>query len=168
MILRKINSIFLRFCNNNPFLPFQQKVLKNKYEDLESGSEIDSSEESSEGTDLEQESNPQRKKMRILYNTLLKFENVDSIRIIDMFMEKPSRKDYPDYYEVITNPIDMKIINERIKGGNYKTVDDFISDARLMFNNCRQYNEEGSAIVKVILTKKNYPKLISRNFSTFF
>ena len=141
--------------------------MKNKYEDLESGSEIDSSEESSEGTDLEQESNPQRKKMRILYNTLLKFENVDSIRIIDMFMEKPSRKDYPDYYEVITNPIDMKIINERIKGGNYKTVDDFISDARLMFNNCRQYNEEGSAIVKVIFTKKIHSKLISRKISIF-
>ena len=58
------------------------------------------------------------------------------------------RKDYPDYFEVITNPIDMKTINERIKSEDYKNVDQFISDARLMFNNCRQYNEEGSAIVK--------------------
>ena len=64
------------------------------------------------------------------------------------FFLSSHRKDYPDYYEVITNPIDMKTINERIKSGNYKNVDQFISDARLMFNNCRQYNEEGSAIVK--------------------
>ena len=65
-----------------------------------------------------------------------------------IFFLSSHRKDYPDYYEVITNPIDMKTINERIKSGNYKNVDQFISDARLMFNNCRQYNEEGSAIVK--------------------
>merc|ERR1719367_1709615 len=29
-----------------------------------------------------------------------------------------------------------------------KTVDAFVQDVRLMFNNCRQYNEEGSEIVK--------------------
>ena len=68
--------------------------------------------------------------------------------IYDIFFFFSFRKDYPDYYEVITNPIDMKTINERIKSGHYKNVDQFISDARLMFNNCRQYNEEGSAIVK--------------------
>ena len=51
-----------------------------------------------------------------------------------IFFLSSHRKDYPDYYEVITNPIDMKTINERIKSGNYKNVDQFISDARLMFN----------------------------------
>ena len=48
------------------------------------------------------------------------------VEIIEMFMEKPSKKLYPDYYEVITNPMDMKTINERIKASMYKTVEDFI------------------------------------------
>ena len=52
------------------------------------------------------------------------------------------------------------MINEKIKTGVYKTVDQFINGARLMFNNCRQYNEEGSAIVKDAntLEKRLYAK----------
>ncbi len=44
------------------------------------------------------------------------------------------------------SPIDMSTIDGRIKGGAYPTEDDFLSDMRLMFSNCRQYNEEGSDI----------------------
>ena len=61
-------------------------------------------------------------------------------------MEKPSREDYPDYYDVIENPIDMITINERINNGVYAREDKLISDLRTMFANCRQYNEEGSDI----------------------
>lgn len=31
-----------------------------------------------------------------------------------MFMEKPSKKEYPDYYQVITDPVDMKTIEVNI------------------------------------------------------
>ena len=115
-----------------------QRLLKNKYEDLESESEEESSEEEEDIDDPK----------RILYNTLLKYENNAGINIIGMFMQKPSKKDYPDYYEVINHPIDMTMINEKIKKSMYKSTENFIQDCRLMFNNCRQYNEEGSEIVK--------------------
>ena len=73
-----------------------QRVLKNKYEDLETGSEEDSSSEESNGEESEtntpaDENSPNIKQMRILYNTLLHFKNPEGIKIIDMFMEKPSR-----------------------------------------------------------------------------
>ena len=32
-----------------------------------------------------------------------------------IFMELPSRKDYPDYYQVILEPIDMTMIEGKIK-----------------------------------------------------
>ena len=40
----------------------------------------------------------------------------------------------------------MITINERIKNGSYRTEDDYLADMKLMFSNCRQYNEEGSDI----------------------
>ena len=61
-------------------------------------------------------------------------------------MEKPSKKDYPDYYEIIDNPIDMRTINEKIKSNVYKTAADCLADFRLMFSNCMTYNEENSDI----------------------
>ncbi|XP_074113520.1 protein polybromo isoform X2 [Cotesia typhae] len=63
-----------------------------------------------------------------------------------MFMEKPSKKIYPDYYQVINDPIDMLAIEANIKAEKYQNENELIQDFKLMFNNCRQYNEEGSLI----------------------
>lgn len=63
-----------------------------------------------------------------------------------LFMEKPSKKLYPDYYQVIQHPIDMNTIEMNIKNDRYSVLDDVVGDYRLMFANCRKYNEENSMI----------------------
>ncbi len=63
-----------------------------------------------------------------------------------LFQEKPSKKLYPDYYQVIQHPIDMNTIEGNIRNDHYNTLDDIVGDFRLMFSNCRKYNEEGSMI----------------------
>ena len=40
---------------------------------------------------------------RQLYNSIYQYRNIDGIQLIDMFMHKPSKRDYPDYYDVSTN-----------------------------------------------------------------
>lgn len=62
------------------------------------------------------------------------------------FMEKPSKKLYPDYYEVIQEPIDYMEIESKIKADQYSSEADLVKDFKLMFANCRQYNEENSPI----------------------
>ena len=123
-----------------------QKIYQAKLEELK----MESDEDDNKDTDEEKKS-PQRdaakKRMRVMYNAVLHHRNRDGLEPVGMFMEKPSRKDYPDYYEVIAHPIDMNTINERIRSGYYKTSEiDFIDDMKLMFSNCRLYNEEGSQI----------------------
>lgn len=53
-------------------------------------------------------------------------------------------KDYPDYYQLISQPIALSHIKKRANSGAYKTVQAFRDDFRLMFNNARTYNQEGS------------------------
>ena len=53
-------------------------------------------------------------------------------------MERPSKKDYPDYYDVITHPMDMKTVDEKIKRNSYSNSEDALADFKLMFNNCRR------------------------------
>ena len=67
-------------------------------------------------------------------------------------MEKPSKREYPDYYEVIDQPMDMRTINEKLKANSYRTINDCLSDFRLMFANCKKYNEEGSDIYEDAIT----------------
>lgn len=48
-----------------------------------------------------------------------------------MFMEKPSKKLYPDYYKVIDNPIDMLMIEANIKAEKYQSEDEVLSDFKV-------------------------------------
>ena len=56
-----------------------------------------------------------KKRMRALFKTLVDYTDETSRPLIMLFMEKPSKKSYPDYYDVIANPIDMKTIESNIK-----------------------------------------------------
>ncbi|VDM23905.1 unnamed protein product [Hydatigera taeniaeformis] len=60
----------------------------------------------------------------------------------------PSKEDYPDYYEVIQEPIDLTIIKERMDSNKYPTHQAMVADLRLMFNNARRYNEEDSQVYR--------------------
>ena len=49
-------------------------------------------------------------------------EAKDGKRLVsELFYALPSQKDYPDYYETIETPIDLKAIEGRILGQHYVT-----------------------------------------------
>lgn len=66
--------------------------------------------------------------------------------IIDPFLELPSRVEYPDYYEYIKDPICMNIIKRKINKKEYQSLREFWLDLKLLCNNCRTYNEDGSVL----------------------
>lgn len=70
-------------------------------------------------------------------------------RLCDLFMVKPSKKDYPDYYNVILEPMDLKTIEHNIRNERYTTEEALMDDMKLMFRNARHYNEEGSQVGSV-------------------
>ena len=53
-------------------------------------------------------------------------------------------QDAPGYFDVIKEPIDLKLVGARIKDKYYNTREAFIRDVNKMFDNCRKYNEESS------------------------
>lgn len=56
------------------------------------------------------------------------------------FLEPVSEKDVPDYFVVITKPMDMSLIMRKLKAGAYFTLKEFSEDIYLMCNNCFTYN----------------------------
>ncbi|XP_021338904.1 E3 ubiquitin-protein ligase TRIM33-like isoform X2 [Mizuhopecten yessoensis] len=60
---------------------------------------------------------------------------------------EPVSKAVPNYYKIITNPIDFGKIKCKLQRQNfnhYNVVDDFIADMLLVFRNCRTYNDVSS------------------------
>ena len=50
---------------------------------------------------------------------------------------------------MIKEPIDLKMIAQKIQGGAYKTLDDIDKDFNLMVKNAKTFNEPKSLIFKV-------------------
>ena len=53
-------------------------------------------------------------------------------------------QEYPDYYQLIQQPIALSHLRKRMNSNGYRTVVEFQDDFRLMCNNARTYNQEGS------------------------
>ena len=53
---------------------------------------------------------------------------------------------YPQYYEVIKEPVDLKMIAQKIQTLLYRTLDDIEKDFNTMVKNAKTFNEPKSLI----------------------
>ncbi|KAK0416688.1 hypothetical protein QR680_012632 [Steinernema hermaphroditum] len=77
---------------------------------------------------------------------LLEYTSSSGRRIAEVFESLPSRRELPDYYEIIERPMDIRRIQKKLADGRYSTVDDVTGDIKLLGNNARKYNQDGSDI----------------------
>lgn len=68
--------------------------------------------------------------------------------IADLFIDLPPPKSFPDYYQIIKEPICLKNIEKKINKFTYQNADEFLADIKLLCDNCRTYNEDGSLLFK--------------------
>ncbi|CAK6974228.1 polybromo 1%2C like isoform X2 [Scomber scombrus] len=91
--------------------------------------------------------NVKKNRMKTLYASVTEAREAGTNRrLCDLFMVKPSKKDYPDYYKVILEPMDLKTIEHNVRIERYATEEALMDDMKLMFRNARHYNEEGSQV----------------------
>ncbi|XP_030231386.1 protein polybromo-1 isoform X1 [Gadus morhua] len=91
--------------------------------------------------------NTKKNRMRTLFIAVTEARDPPTgRRLCDLFMVKPSKKDYPDYYKVILEPMDLRTVEHNIRNDKYTSEDALMEDMRLMFRNARHYNEEGSQV----------------------
>ena len=86
------------------------------------------------------------KQMKWLWEKVVNFEDQEERKLSDMFMKLPSKRELPDYYQLIKRPIDLKKIKQGISQHRYRALSDLSDDFYLMFNNAQEYNVEGSQI----------------------
>jgi len=66
--------------------------------------------------------------------------------LIDPFEKPVPRAHFPDYYVLIQKPIWMDQIKKKIDKEQYQSLREYRDDIRLLCNNARAYNEDGSML----------------------
>ncbi|XP_053932512.1 protein polybromo-1 isoform X6 [Cuculus canorus] len=141
------SAIYKRVLKMQQVMQAKKKELARR-DDIEDGDSMISSATSDTGSSKRKsKKNIRKQRMKILYNTVLEArEPGTGRRLCDLFMVKPSKKDYPDYYKIILEPMDLKMIEHNIRSDKYVGEEAMIEDMKLMFRNARHYNEEGSQV----------------------
>uniref|UniRef100_A0A3Q2ZIE5 Bromo domain-containing protein n=1 Tax=Hippocampus comes TaxID=109280 RepID=A0A3Q2ZIE5_HIPCM len=85
------------------------------------------------------------KKMKKIIDAVIRYKDGTSGRqLSEVFIQLPSRKELPEYYELIRRPVDFRKIKERIRGHRYRSLGDLERDVMLLFQNAQTFNLEGS------------------------
>jgi transcriptional activator SPT7 len=87
-------------------------------------------------------------------------EELKSSEHASAFLTKVAKRDAPDYYDVIKNPMDIGTMLRNVRQGRYKSKAQFMRDLDLIWDNCLTYNSEPThplrRSVQVLRAKANH------------
>ncbi|KAI7813320.1 putative global transcription activator SNF2L2, partial [Triplophysa rosa] len=86
------------------------------------------------------------KQMNAIVDTVINYRDASGRQLSEVFVQLPSRKELPEYYELIRKPVDFKKIKERVRNHKHRSVSDLEKDVMLLCHNAQIYNLEGSQI----------------------
>lgn len=86
------------------------------------------------------------KQMNAIIDTVINYRDGSGRQLSEVFVQLPSRKELPEYYELIRKPVDFKKIKERVRNHKYRSVGDLEKDVMLLCHNAQTFNLEGSQI----------------------
>ena len=103
----------------------------------------------------------------------MKPELLACINMLNEFMKRPETEPFnepvdwkglnlPNYPLIISKPMDLGTVRDRMSNGKYSTAEQFAVDVRLVFNNAMRFNQDGSGIYVVA---ENLSKQFERRYA---
>jgi ATP-dependent helicase STH1/SNF2 len=129
----------------------EPKPGKRKRDEDEEFVDAAAAEEEEENPDEDDAARRERKMLcyyyRKVYDAVMKLKDPSGRLRSDLYVEKPSAADYPDYYTIVTEPMDLATIKARLDKYHYTSHEQFEGDFTLMIGNAQLYNHPESLVV---------------------
>ncbi|KAI5642437.1 bromodomain-containing protein [Phthorimaea operculella] len=110
------------------------------------------------------EANLLKKRLKSIMKKVVDYTDDGGRVLSEPFMKLPSRRELPDYYDVIKKPLDIKKIMTRIEDGKYNDITDLERDFFTLCQNAQTYNEEASLIYADSVRLRNVFIEFRRNY----
>ncbi|KAG7477186.1 hypothetical protein MATL_G00091610 [Megalops atlanticus] len=86
------------------------------------------------------------KQMNAIVDTVVSYKDGSGRQLSKAFIHLQTRKELPEYYELIRKPVDFRKIKERVRNHKYRSVEDLEKDFLLLCHNAQTFHLEGSQI----------------------
>ena len=77
--------------------------------------------------------------MQNLFDFLRRYRREDGSELCEPFIRAPKRRSEPGYYEVVSDPIDMLRIQQKLKTEEYGNIEELKSNFKKLFDNAFAY-----------------------------
>ncbi|GBP69257.1 Protein polybromo-1 [Eumeta japonica] len=74
-----------------------------------------------------------------LYDTIRSYKKEDGTLLCDSFIRAPKRRQEPQYYEVVSQPIDLLRVQQKLKTDTYEDIEELSADIELLVNNAKAF-----------------------------
>lgn len=91
---------------------------------------------------------PMEARIKAVLKGIRKFKDPDGQLKVRHFERLPDKATYPDYFLEIKEPMAIDLIKRKSKRKKYHSVDHFMRDMDLMFNNAKSYNQPDSELYR--------------------
>ncbi|BEI81463.1 hypothetical protein CcaverHIS002_0206230 [Cutaneotrichosporon cavernicola] len=81
-----------------------------------------------------------------LYSKIMGLRDSSGESMAEPFVKLPNKRQFPDYYETIKNPMSLEIIHQKLNAGGYMSLFDVCNDFYQMWNNAKRYNMKESTL----------------------
>ncbi|KAI0449849.1 histone acetyltransferase GCN5-like protein [Xylaria acuta] len=84
------------------------------------------------------------------------------------FLNPVNKDEVADYYNVITSPMDLSTIEDKLEHDFYAAPKDLVHDLKLIFSNCRQYNDASTVYTKCAVKLEKYMWTLIKEIPEWF
>ncbi|KAI9670279.1 MAG: hypothetical protein M1831_006493 [Alyxoria varia] len=99
---------------------------------------------------------PFEARIKNILKALKKHRDANGDLPIRNFERLPDKTVMPEYYNEIQKPMAVDTIKRKLKRKKYNSVEQFLSDTNIMFENAKSYNEDNSAIFNDAVELQEY------------
>lgn len=86
-----------------------------------------------------------------LYDIIRNHKKDDGSLLCDSFIRVPKRRQEPRYYDVVSYPIDLLKVQQKLKMDEYIDVEDLQNDIELIVNNTKAFYKRNSQEYKDVI-----------------
>jgi chromatin structure-remodeling complex subunit RSC1/2 len=100
-------------------------------------------------------------RIKNIIKNMRKFKSSSGQLKVNHFERLPDKAVMPEYYAEVKNPIALDVIKKKLKRKKYSSIDQFMKDVELMFDNAKAYNQDDSIIFKDALDLQKETRLLA-------
>ncbi|PLB54635.1 GCN5-related histone actyltransferase [Aspergillus steynii IBT 23096] len=84
------------------------------------------------------------------------------------FLSPVDKDEVPDYYKFIESPMDLSTMEQKLENDSYSAPKDLVNDLKLIFSNCRKYNDATTPYAKCAVKLEKYMYSLIKEIPEWF